>query len=376
MRPMRCTRVSPARLQHQRHAIGIVGRAADDHADPHVEGAVHVVLRHAPDALEIAEDRVGRPGGLVDQRSGARREDARQVLGDPAAGDVREPFDEPRLEERPDHGQIRPVDAEQLLADRAPEFVDHRVRLQAEVAEDDGAGEGVAVGVEARRAQAEQDVTRPQRCAGDEAVPFDHADDEARDVVLAFRVEARHLGRLAADEGAPVLEAGGRDAFHHPRDHVGRERAGGEVVQEEQRFGALHEDVVDAVVDEALPHGVVAPGHERHLQLRADAVRARHEDRVAVVRAEPVQAAEGADGGQHARRERAFRQPLDAVDGLSARADVDAALLVVHGADTGQKQDSPEGALADALLLLLLLPPRTFRNSASWRGNGSGYFPV
>ena len=146
-----------------------------------------------------------------------------------------------------------------------------------------------------------------------------------------FRVEARHLGGLAADEGAPVLEAGRRDALHHLRRHVGRETARGEVVEEEQRLGALHEDVVDAVVDEALPHRVVAPGHERHLQLRADAVRARDEHRVAVVRAEAEQAAERADRREHARRERALRQSLDAVDGLVAGVDVDAGCSVVHG---------------------------------------------
>ena len=63
--------------------------------------------------------------------------------------------------------------------------------------------------------------------------------------------------------------------------HVGREPARREIVEEEERLGALHEDVVDAVVDEVLPDGVVAIGEERDLQLRADAVGARDEDRIA-----------------------------------------------------------------------------------------------
>jgi len=50
------------RLQHHGHAIRIAGRAGDDQADAHVERAVHVLVGHVADALQVAEDRVGRPG--------------------------------------------------------------------------------------------------------------------------------------------------------------------------------------------------------------------------------------------------------------------------------------------------------------------------
>ena len=62
---------------------------------------------------------------------------------------------------------------------------------------------------------------------------------------------------------------------------VGLEPAGGQVIEEEQRRRALDEDVVDAVVDEIAPDGVVHARHERDPQLRADAVRACDQDRVA-----------------------------------------------------------------------------------------------
>ena len=60
-----------------------------------------------------------------------------------------------------------------------------------------------------------------------------------------------------------------------------RQAPGREVVEEEERRGALHEDVVDAVVDEIVADGVVPVRQERHLQLRADAVGARHQHRFA-----------------------------------------------------------------------------------------------
>src|SRR5439155_25493358 len=44
-----------------------------------------------------------------------------------------------------------------------------------------------------------------------------------------------------------------------------------QVVEEEQRLGALNQNVVDAVVDEIGANRAVTVRHERHLQLRADA---------------------------------------------------------------------------------------------------------
>ena len=83
----------------------------------------------------------------------------------------------------------------------------------------------------------------------------------------------------------------------------GCSRPGREVVEKEQRPRALHEDVVDAVIDEVDADGAMHVGHERDLQLGADAVGARDENRILRARrVEPEQAAERADLGQHARR--------------------------------------------------------------------------
>ena len=64
----------------------------------------------------------------------------------------------------------------------------------------------------------------------------------------------------------------------------GVELAGGEVVEEEQRLGALHDDVVDAHGDEVDADRVVDAGLDGDLDLGADAVIGRDQDRVAKTR--------------------------------------------------------------------------------------------
>ena len=75
--------------------------------------------------------------------------------------------------------------------------------------------------------------------AGDEPVALDHADGEADEVELARRHRARVLGHLAADERAPRLPAALGHALHELLDLVGVEPADRDVVEEEQRLGAL-----------------------------------------------------------------------------------------------------------------------------------------
>ena len=127
------------------------------------------------------------------------------------------------------------------------------------------------------------------------------ADDEAGDVVLAVGVEARHLRGLAAEQRAAVLAARAREPVDDLDGDVGIEAPGREVVEEEERLRALHEDVVDAVIDEVDADGAVDAAHERDAQLGADAVGARHEHRIAMAaRAEAEEPAERAELRQHA----------------------------------------------------------------------------
>jgi hypothetical protein len=73
------------------------------------------------------------------------------------------------------------------------------------------------------------------------------------------------------------------------------ELAGGEIVEEEHRLGALHQDVVDAHRDQVDADGVVAVELEGQLELGADAVGAGHQHRLLVFLRDLEQRAEAAD---------------------------------------------------------------------------------
>ena len=125
--------------------------------------------------------------------------------------------------------------------------------------EDDPAGQGVAIGVQSGGRVAKQHVARLDAVTVERLVFLHHADDRAGQVESAGLVEPRHLGRLAAGEGHPVGAAAPRHALHDAGDLLHRERGARHVVHERDRPRAVHQDVVDAVVDEVLAHRVEPP---------------------------------------------------------------------------------------------------------------------
>ncbi len=143
------------------------------------------------------------------------------------------------------------------------------------------------------------------------------------------RIEAGHLRRLAADQGAAVVLAG----LGHPADdlfgHLGIELADGQVVHEEQRRGALHHDVVDAVVHQVAADGVVQVHLEGELQLGAHAVYAGDQHRVLeLLLVHLEQPAVAADLAQHVLVEGAVGEILDALLGTISPLDVNAGVGV------------------------------------------------
>ena len=123
---------------------------------------------------------------------------------------------------RPGSGAAGPAQAGRTGATRSSASPDRLAELghavvhpQPERLEDDPPGQGVAVGVQAGGGQADQhvagrDLARRRSRRSRSTTP----DDEARQVVLALGVEARHLGGLAAEQRAAVRPAPARDARH------------------------------------------------------------------------------------------------------------------------------------------------------------------
>jgi len=103
----------------------------------------------------------------------------------------------------------------QLVADFAFDFVYVGVVGVSGNFKQQLAGQRVSVGVQAVGGQAQDYVSGLDGDSGDDAAALDHSDDEAGQVVFAFRIETRHFGGFATDQGASVVLAGGGEAFYY-----------------------------------------------------------------------------------------------------------------------------------------------------------------
>src|SRR6476659_10557795 len=103
--------------------------------------------------------------------------------------------------------------------------------------------------------ESDEYVTGHNRPTVDHPGPLDDADDEPGDVVFAVGVEPRHLRSLAAQQRAAAFTARLGNTANNLLGHGGVQPAGREVIEKEQRLGALHQDVADAVVGEVGAYG-------------------------------------------------------------------------------------------------------------------------
>ena len=183
--------------------------------------------------------------------------------------------------------------------------------------------------MDARGRQADNDVARRQPLARQQRPAFGGADREAREVEIPPRVEPRHFRRLAADQRAAGLDAARRNAPDDGRALARIELAGREIVEEKQRLRALNDDIVDAHGDEVDPDRLEYPALDSDLDLGADAVIGRNQDRVLEPGGLQIeQSAEPADLRIRARPPRRAHQRLDRIDHGIARVDVDASVGV------------------------------------------------
>ena len=178
--------------------------------------------------------------------------------------------------------------------------------------------------------QTQHHVAGDHVLAGQDFRFFDRADAKTGQVVFTRRVHARHFSCFAADERAVAQFAAACDAANHSRSRVHVELAAGEVVEEKQRFGALHQHVVDAHRHQVDADGVVHVPLESQFQLGADAVGAADQHRLFVALGHLEQRAEAAYAGQHAFAHGFFGQWLDAFDQGIAGVDVNAGVFVAQ----------------------------------------------
>ena len=132
-------------------------------------------------------------------------------------------------------------------------------------------------------------------------LPVDQANDRTGHVARAGRVDVRHLSCLAPKERA----ARRRARFGRTRDDCSdvfrHKLVNRDIVEEEERPRALHEDVIETVVDNVRADTLPATVRRRQFDLRADAIRRSHQQRLRRQIVQREQAAETVGLSHHVR---------------------------------------------------------------------------
>jgi hypothetical protein len=283
-----------------------------DHADPHVECPERLGLGKTRRFDESGEDRRHRPCPLVHNRNQSARQDSREISTDSAPRDVRHGPD-PYLAGKGEHrANVDPRGAEQFLGHRRTPLRDTRRHPLFHPPEDDLSRERVPVAVKPRGGKSDQCVSRPHGASGDDPLPVDGPHREPRQVEFPCPVHGRHLGGLSSEKGASGLST----PFRDPRDDFGSVLRGelprGVVIEKEQGFGAVDQDVVHAHGHEVDAHRPEPSCHRGDLHLGPHAVRARYEYGIAVFsRVEPEESRKSSDATQNLP---AVRRPDDRAD--------------------------------------------------------------
>src|SRR5438067_7294913 len=155
------------------------------------------------------------------------------------------------------------------LADAATEFVNECVRRVTLIFKEEFAGKRVSVRMQTHGRQTEHNIAGPNCTAVNNLFSIDDAHNETGNIIFTVCIEARHLSGFAAEQDAAVLATTISDAFDDVGDRVRRKLTSGDVIEEEKRPSALHQNIVDTVVDEIAPDCVVNSGGESNLQLCA-----------------------------------------------------------------------------------------------------------
>src|SRR6516164_1177207 len=103
--------------------LELLGGNHQHHADAHVEGAHHVVVRNVPDGLQVTEDGENGPGVDFDNGSRSFGKHAREVLGNASPANVSHGADRLGFNHAAHNRPLALVRAHQFAADFAFDLV-------------------------------------------------------------------------------------------------------------------------------------------------------------------------------------------------------------------------------------------------------------
>ena len=182
----------------------------------------------------------------------------------------------------------------------------------------------------ARGRQRDQHIARLDLGAIDQLLLLGNGDTEAGQIEITVLVHAGHLCGLAADQRTTGLLAALGNALDDRRGDAGIELAGGVVIEEEQRLGAVDQHIVDAHRDQILAQPFDPSGFDTQPQLGADAIGAGHQHWLLVLLRQGHQRAETTDAAEHFRPMGRLDDLLDVIDQRVAAIDIDAGIGVAQ----------------------------------------------
>jgi hypothetical protein len=186
------------------------------------------------------------------------------------------------------------------------------VHFKFKIVKQDFSRERIAVCVHSARRQADNHIAFPDSTAVYDPILLYDADDESGEVILFVFIEIGHLRRLSADKSATILLARNGKSIHDGCHCFGNKPARSDVIEKEKRCRPLSEDIVYAVIYEALTDGVMPSRHKGDFELGSNSVRARNENgRYEIILIEFEKASEQADIRQDIFIESPSNKPLN-----------------------------------------------------------------
>ncbi len=326
---------------------GLLGRCGHDQADTAVKGAPHLRFGYLAGLLQPVEHRWPGPRVGIDPRIHVAWQDAGQVLGQATAGDMGDARNGMGLQRRQHRAHVDAGRGEQEVAYRPA--ADGRGRPVGGSFEN-AADQRVAVGMRPGGCQAQDHVPGLNRAAVEQLCPVHDTDAETGQVEIAWCIHAGHLCRLPAQQRTAGLTASFGHACHDGGAGLYVQLACREVVEEEQRLGALHQHVVHAHSHQVDAHRIQAPEVDGQPQFGAYTVGTRNKNGVLVGGSiELEQATEAADAAEHAPTVSRGNQRFDSVYQFIAGVDIDTGVPVSQGCFGGHLH--PKGGQAAGMIV-------------------------
>ena len=184
--------------------------------------------------------------------------------------------------------------------------------------------------MDTRRCYPNEDVAHGDLAPVDKFRFLDHSGRITCDVILSICIHPGHLCRLSADKGATGLAAALCDAGYDGLDHLRTGLSLSHIIEEEEGFRPLGQDVVHAHRDSVYADSVVLVHRKRDLKLGSYTVGTTHQDRLPVIQRREVEhSAESPDITHHSGPGRRSHVLLYPPDDIIARLEAYTSFFVI-----------------------------------------------